>query len=288
MPGPSKQKKPARPPQHQERQPGLETAMTPSPRYEPRYPGSGRLDGKAALITGGDSGIGRACAVLFAREGADVAIAYLNEDDDAKETKRLVEREGRQAILLRGDVASAAFCADAVAETVKAFGRLDILINNAAEQHAADFSEISESQLRRTFETNVYGYFNMSQAALPHLPRGGAIVNTTSVTAFRGSKRLVDYSATRGAVLALTRSLSQHCLKLGVRVNAVAPGPVWTPLIPASFDAEKVKTFGSDSPMGRAGEPNEIAPCHLFLACADSSYMTGQTLHPNGGEIVGA
>lgn len=277
-----------RPAQTQDRQPGVEARMRPQPRYEPRFPGAGRLAGKVAVITGGDSGIGRACAALFAREGADVAIVYLNEDADAAETKGIVEAEGRSALLLRGDVGDKSFCETTVRDVIKAFGRIDVLVNNAAEQHVGDLLDISEEQLSRTFRTNVFGYFFMTQAALPHVPKGGAIVNTTSVTAFRGSEHLIDYSATRGAVLAFTRSLAKSCIAKGVRVNAVAPGPIWTPLIPASMSADEVATFGADSPMGRAGEPNEVAACHLFLACDDSSFMTGQTLHPNGGEIIGS
>ena len=277
-----------KPAQEQPRQPGRESEMTPRPDYTPRFPGAGRLDGKVALITGGDSGIGRACAVLFAREGADVAIVYLEEDRDAAETQRLVQREKREALLLRGDIADPEFCASAVSEALKAFGRLDVLVNNAAEQHPTDdFEAIAPEQIRRTFETNVFGCFYMTQAALAHLKKGAAIVNTTSVTAYRGSKHLIDYSATRGAIVAFTRSMAQYCAPKKIRVNAVAPGPIWTPLIPASFDAEKVEDFGADQPLGRAGEPNEVASCHLFLACEDASYMTGQVLHPNGGEIVG-
>lgn len=280
--------KATKPAQHQDEQPGIESEMHPRPKFEPRYPGAKKLDGKVAIITGGDSGIGRACSVLFAREGADIAIVYLNEDEDAEETRRLVRREKREAIRIPGDVADPAFCKSAVAETKKAFGRIDVLVNNAAEQHVVEeFEALENSQLKRIFETNVFGYFFMAQAALPHLKKGSAIVNTTSVTAYRGSKHLIDYSATRGAIVAFTRSLAQYCAEKGIRVNGVAPGPIWTPLIPASFDAEKVKEFGSGQPLGRAGEPNEVAPCHLFLACEDSSYMTGQVLHPNGGEIVG-
>jgi NAD(P)-dependent dehydrogenase (short-subunit alcohol dehydrogenase family) len=284
-----RQPKGGQPRQEQRRQPGRETEMVPQPDFEPRYPGAGRLEGKTALITGGDSGIGRAVGVLFGREGADVAIVYLEEDKDAEETKRQVEEEGRSCLLIRGDVASAKFCKEAVAKTLKEFGALDVLINNAAEQHADDsLEDISEEQLDRTFRTNFYGYFFMTQAALPHLKEGAAIINTASVTAYRGQTQLIDYSATKGAIVTFTRSLSQSLAKDGIRVNAVAPGPIWTPLIPASFDADKVAEFGKHVPLGRAGQPNEVAPCHLFLACEDSSYMTGQVLHPNGGEMVGS
>jgi NAD(P)-dependent dehydrogenase (short-subunit alcohol dehydrogenase family) len=275
------------PPQVQERQPGRETEMTPRPDYAPRYPGSGRLKGKAALITGGDSGIGRAVAVLFAREGADVAIVYLEENEDAKETAEAVKREGREALTIAGDIGSEAFCRDAVEQTVKRFGRLDVLVNNAAEQHPQESIEgISEEQLTRTFKTNVFGYFFMTKAAMQHLKEGSAIVNTTSVTAYKGSAELLDYASTRGAIVAFTRSLSQQLAEKKIRVNGVAPGPIWTPLIPASFDAERTSKHGASTPMKRPGQPNEVATCHLFLACEDSSYMTGQILHPNGGTVV--
>jgi NAD(P)-dependent dehydrogenase (short-subunit alcohol dehydrogenase family) len=276
------------PPQKQDHQPGHESEMHPRPNFEPRYAGSGRLKGKVALITGGDSGIGRAVSVLFAREGASIAIVYLEEDKDAEETESLVEGEGGECLLLRGDVASSKFCADAVERTVKRFGHVDVLINNAAEQHEEEeVEEITEQQLERTFRTNLFGYFFMTQAALPHLKQGSAIVNTTSVTAYRGHDTLVDYASTKGAIVSFTRSLAKQLAKDGIRVNGVAPGPIWTPLIPASFDADKVARFGRNVPLGRAGQPNEVAPCHLFLACEDSSYMTGQVLHPNGGEMVG-
>jgi NAD(P)-dependent dehydrogenase (short-subunit alcohol dehydrogenase family) len=276
------------PPQEQEHQPGRESEMVPKPEFEPRFPGSGRLEGKVALVTGGDSGIGRAVSVLFAREGADVAIVYLEEDKDAAKTKALVEEEGSACVLIKGDVGSSKFCSDAVKRTLDAFGTLDVLVNNAAEQHEDEsIEEISEKQLDRTFRTNLYGYFFMTQAALPHLKDGSAIVNTASITAYRGHPTLVDYASTKGAVVAFTRSLSAQLADMGIRVNAVAPGPIWTPLIPASFDADSVAEFGKDVPLGRAGQPNEVAPCHLFLACEDSSYMTGQVLHPNGGEMVG-
>jgi NAD(P)-dependent dehydrogenase (short-subunit alcohol dehydrogenase family) len=262
--------------------------MVPEPDFEPRFAGSGRLEGKTALITGGDSGIGRAVSVLFAREGANVAIVYLEEDRDAKDTKALVEEDGAACLLIKGDIGSAKFCDDAVKRTVGEFGGLDVLINNAAEQHEQeDVEEISEEQMVRTFRTNFYGYVFMTQAALPHLKEGSAIVNTASITAYRGHPTLVDYASTKGAVVAFTRSLSNQLADKGIRVNAVAPGPIWTPLIPASFDADSVAKFGQDTSLGRAGQPNEVAPSHLFLACDDSSYMTGQVLHPNGGEMVG-
>jgi len=282
------EKQGGQPPQEQDRQPGRETEMVPQPEYEPRYAGAGRLEGKSVIVTGGDSGIGRAVSALFAREGANVAIVYLEEDKDAQDTKDLVEREGGKCLLIRGDIGHAAFCDDAVKQTLDTFGGLDVLVNNAAEQHTdEDLEDISEEQLERTFRTNFYGYFFMTQAALPHLKQGATIVNTASVTAYRGQTQLMDYSATKGAIVSLTRSLSQDLAGKGIRVNAVAPGPIWTPLIPASFDADKVAEFGKHVPLGRAGQPNEVAPCHLFLACADSSYMTGQVLHPNGGEMVG-
>jgi NAD(P)-dependent dehydrogenase (short-subunit alcohol dehydrogenase family) len=273
------------PPQHQDRQPGRESAMTPKPDYAPRFRGSGRLEGKVALITGGDSGIGRAVAVLFAREGADVAIVYLDEGEDAKEAARLVEREGRRCVAIAGDVGRPEFCAKAVETTVSELGRLDVLVNNAAEQHPQkDMADISPEQIDRTFRTNIYGYFFMTQAALPHLKKGASIVNTTSVTAYRGSPDLLDYSATKGAIVAFTRSLAQKLVKDGIRVNGVAPGPIWTPLIPSTFPEDKVKSFGANTPMQRPGQPNEVASCFLFLACEDASYITGSVLHPNGGD----
>ena len=276
------------PRQTQSHQPGSEAAMHPRPEYRPRFAGSGRLDGKVALITGGDSGIGRAVAVLFAREGADVAIVYLEECDDARETAEAVRGEGRECLTIAGDIGSEEFCGAAVRQTIERLGRLDVLVNNAAEQHEQEsITDIGEHQLRRTFQTNVFGYFFMTKAALPHLADGAAIVNTTSVTAFKGSPQLLDYSSTRGAIVAFTRSLAQQLADRGIRVNGVAPGPIWTPLIPASFDADRVAKHGGNTPLGRPGQPNEVAPCHLFLACEDSSYMTGQILHPNGGSIVG-
>ncbi|MBZ8133660.1 SDR family oxidoreductase [Afifella sp. IM 167] len=278
----------ARPPQEQAHQPGSERDMQPMPDYTPRYPGSGRLKDKVALITGGDSGIGRATAILFAREGAKLAILYRDEDWDARRTLELVEAEGGEAILIRGDIGDKSFCEEAVARTVERFGQLNVLVNDAGEQHMAEeLTEISEDQLTRTFRTNIFGMFFVTQAALPHLARGDAIVNLTSITAYRGQPVLMDYASTKGAILAFTRSLSKNLAEKGIRVNGVAPGPIWTPLIPASFPAEKVADFGENQPMGRVGQPNEVAPAILFLACEDASYMTGQVLHPNGGDIVG-
>jgi NAD(P)-dependent dehydrogenase (short-subunit alcohol dehydrogenase family) len=276
------------PPIHEDDLPGHESKLEPKPDWEPRYPGSGRLEGKVALITGADSGIGRAVAALFAREGADVAILYLCEHDDAAATKKIVEAEGRRAIAIPGDVGEKAFCERAVAETVEKLGRLDILVNNAAEQHPDDdIRDITEEQLRRTFQTNIFGYFFMVQAARPHLGRGAAIINCTSVTMYKGSKNLLDYASTKGAITAFTRSLSENLIEEGIRVNGVAPGPIWTPLNPfGGQPPEAIPDFGKNVPMGRPGQPNEVAPSFLFLACEDSSYMSGQVLHPNGGEIV--
>ena len=280
---------PTIPPQSQARQPGSEKHMHPRPEYEPRFPSSGRLAGKVAIVTGGDSGIGRAVSVLFAREGANVAIVYKDEHEDAEETAAAIRREGRECLTLAGDIADEQFCQDAVKQTLQRFGKVDVLVNNAAEQHEQEtITDISEGQLTRTFATNVFGYFHMTKAALPHLKEGDAIVNTTSVTAYKGSGQLLDYASTRGAIVAFTRSLAQQLLERGIRVNGVAPGPIWTPLIPASFDEDRVAHHGASTPMGRPGQPNEVAPCHLFLACADSSYMSGQVLHPNGGTVVGS
>lgn len=276
------------PPQHQEQQPGIEAAMKPRPESKAKdYLASGKLKGKVALITGGDSGIGRAVAITFAKEGANVAIAYLNEDQDAKETQRLVEQAGKECIIIAGDIGDANFCRQMVEKTMSSFGRLDILVNNAAEQHPQESVEdISEEQLEKTFRTNVFSMFYTVRAALPHLQSGARIINTTSVTAYRGSGHLLDYSATKGAIVAFTRSLSQQLAERGIHVNAVAPGPVWTPLIPATFPPEAVEKFGTSVPLGRAGQPDEIAPSYVFLASDDSSYMTGQVLHPNGGEVI--
>jgi NAD(P)-dependent dehydrogenase (short-subunit alcohol dehydrogenase family) len=276
------------PPQRQS-QPGIEQEMTPTPdATAPQHRGSGKLAGKAALITGGDSGIGRAVAVLFAREGADVAIVHLPEEDtDANETVKLVQDEGRRCLTLAGDIGEEGFCQQAVERTVRELGRLDVLVNNAAEQHTTEsITEISAEQLERTFRTNIFAMFFLTKAALPHLGEGSAIVNTTSVTAYQGNPSLLDYSSTKGAIVAFTRSLSQQLVDKGIRVNAVAPGPIWTPLIPATMDEEKVASFGKDVPMGRPGQPEEVAPCYVFLASDDSAYMAGQVLHPNGGNVV--
>ena len=288
MPQMQRKKKPVRPQQKQQRQPGLEDLMTPRPeahiKHSPQEP---KLAGRVAVISGGDSGIGRAVAYAFASEGADIGILYLNEHRDAKETVRAVEAAGRRAIAIAGDIGDEKFCQRAIARVAKELGRLDIVVNNAAEQHPQDKLEnITAKQLERTFRTNIFSYFFLTKAALPLLKRGSAVINTTSVTAYRGSATLMDYAATKGAIVAFTRSLAHALVKRGIRVNAVAPGPIWTPLIPASFSRKKVQTFGSDVPMGRAGQPNEVAPCYVFLASDDSSYMTGQVLHPNGGEIV--
>lgn len=277
------------PPQSQSRQPGIEAEMQPLPDYMPRHVGSGRLAGRVALITGGDSGIGRAVAVAMAREGANVAIVYLDEDEDAEETIAAIEIEGADGIAIRGDIGEERFCRKAVEKTIDRFGKLDVLVNNAAEQHTAkDLTEISADQLERTFRTNVFGAFFMTKAALPHLRAGASIINSTSVTAYKGSPNLIDYAATRGAIVAFTRSMAVALQKRGIRVNGVAPGPIWTPMIPASFDAERTAEHGRSAPMERAGQPNEVAPAYVFLASDDASYMSGQVLHPNGGTVVGS
>ncbi|HKP73672.1 MAG TPA: SDR family oxidoreductase [Pyrinomonadaceae bacterium] len=276
------------PPQQQDRQPGIEAEMKPKPvADDSERRGSGKLRGKVALITGGDSGIGRAVAIAYAREGADVCVMYLNEHEDAKETARLVEREGRRCLLIDGDVGDESFCRAAVGRAVEELGRLDVLVNNAAEQHPQESIEgISAEQLERTFRTNIFAMFYLVKAALKHLREGSAIINTASVTAYKGSPELLDYSSTKGAIVAFTRSLSQSLVEKGVRVNAVAPGPIWTPFIPSTFPPEKVETFGADVPMKRPGQPEEVAPAYVFLASDDSSYMVGQVLHVNGGEVV--
>ena len=277
------------PPQVQDHQPGVESDMRPRPDYRPKYPGVGKLKDKVAIITGGDSGIGRAVAVAMAREGALIAILYLEETADAKETARLVEDEGSRAILFRGDVGDEMFCWESVERAHEEFGRIDILVNNAAEQHEVeDPAQLSSEQLERTFRTNVFSYFHMTRACLQYMQSGASIINTTSITAYQGHKTLIDYAATKGAIVAMTRSLSQALTDKGIRVNGVAPGPIWTPLIPASFKAEKVARHGENVPMDRAGQPNEVAPCYVFLASDDASYISGQVLHPNGGKIVNA
>lgn len=276
------------PPQQQRSQPGRETEMTPRPIFDdPEYRGAGKLQGMVAIITGGDSGIGRAVAIAFAKEGANIAIVYLSEDQDAQETKTYVEKYGARCILISGDVGAADFCRRCVEQTLNEFGRLDIVVNNAAVQFPQkSILDINEEQLALTFRTNIFSMFYMVKAALPHLSKGSAIINTTSVTAYRGSAGLIDYASTKGAIVSFTRSLSSNLAKQGIRVNAVAPGPIWTPLIPASFDEEKVEQFGADVPMERAGQPSEVAPAYVFLASSDASYITGQVIHPNGGEII--
>lgn len=276
------------PPQHQSQQPGLESEMTPKPLFEsPSYLAAGKLKGKAAIITGGDSGIGRAVAVAYAKEGANVAIVYLNETSDAEETKRLVEQNGVKCLLFPGDIGDPAFAKQAVEETVKQFGKLDIVVNNAAEQHPQQkLEQITPEQLERTFRTNVFGMFYITQAAMPHLKAGASIINTASITAYKGNPTLLDYSSTKGAVVSFTRALSQNVAAQGIRVNAVAPGPIWTPLIPSTFDEQQVAKFGADTPLGRVGQPDELAPAYVYLGCGDSSYMSGQVLHINGGEVV--
>jgi NAD(P)-dependent dehydrogenase (short-subunit alcohol dehydrogenase family) len=276
------------PPQHQDQQPGIESEMTPRPEtVAPHYKASGKLKGKVAIITGGDSGIGRAVAVCFAKEGAHAAIVYLNEDSDAQETRRLVEAEGVQCLLLAGDIGDESFCRTVVRKTVDTFGKLDILVNNAAEQHPQqNLEDISSEQLHRTFRTNLFSIFYLTKAALPHLHKGASIINTASVVAYNGHKELIDYAATKGAIVAFTRSLSANLAERGIRVNGVAPGPIWTPLIPSTFHADQVAVFGSSTPMKRPGQPAEVGPAYVFLASDDASYITGQFIHVNGGEMV--
>ena len=276
------------PPQHQDQRPGIESEMHPKPEFEtPAYKAAGKLEGKVALITGGDSGIGRAVAVTYAKEGADVAVVYLSEHSDAEETKRQVEQEGRRCILIAGDIGDDSFCRDAVNQTVEELGKLDILVNNAAEQHPQEnIEDISKDQLERTFRTNIFAMFYMTQAAMPHLGKGSTIINTTSITAYRGSPQLLDYSSTKGAIVAFTRSLSMNLAEKGIRVNGVAPGPIWTPLIPSTFPADQVAEFGATQPMKRPGQPEELAPAYVYLASTDSSYVSGQVIHVNGGEII--
>ncbi|UTF61095.1 SDR family oxidoreductase [Gilvimarinus sp. DA14] len=277
------------PPQHQTHQPGEEARMNPEPQSLMQdYRAAGKLNGKVALVSGGDSGIGRAVCIGYAKEGADVAFIYLDEDRDAEETLQHIRAQGRKAIAIKGDIADAEFCKEAVKTVIETFGRLNILVNNAAEQHVCDrIEDISEAQLRRTFDTNIIGTFFLTQSAVEHLHEGDAIINSASVVAYRGKPVLLDYAATKGAIVALTRSLAGNLTDRKIRVNAVAPGPIWTPLIPASFSADDVEDFGQGSPMGRPGQPDEVAPSYIFLACNDSSYMTGQVLHPNGGTVIG-
>ncbi|MCY9109968.1 SDR family oxidoreductase [Bacillus atrophaeus] len=280
------QKKKTLPPQHQNQQPGFEYVMDPRPVFD-KPKKEKKLEGKTTIITGGDSGIGRAVSVLFAKEGANVVIVYLNEHKDAEETKQYVENEGVKCLLIAGDVGDEAFCNDIVRQASQAFPSIDILVNNAAEQHVqTGIEKITSHQLIRTFQTNIFSMFYLTKAVLPHLKKGCSIINTASITAYQGNERLIDYSATKGAIVTFTRSLSQSLVKQGIRVNAVAPGPIWTPLIPASFAAKDVEVFGSDVPMERPGQPVEVAPSYLYLASDDSTYVTGQTIHVNGGTIV--
>jgi NAD(P)-dependent dehydrogenase (short-subunit alcohol dehydrogenase family) len=276
------------PPQHQQKQPGIESEMNPPPIFfDPTYQASGKLKKKVALITGGDSGIGKSVAIYFAKEGADIAISYLNEHQDAEETKKLVEAEGRRCILIPGDIGSQAVCNEVVKQLLSTFNRVDILVNNAAEQHPQQsILDITEDQLERTFKTNIFSFFHMTKSVLPHLQKGASIINTASITAYAGHEQLIDYSATKGAIVSFTRSLSLSLVTKGIRVNGVAPGPIWTPLIPSTFTAQEVATFGSNTPMGRAGQPYELAPSYVFLASDDSKYMSGQMLHINGGKII--
>lgn len=276
------------PEQHQSRQPGIETEMKPQPDSTvEEYKGSGKLKSKVAIITGGDSGIGRAVAVAFAKEGADIVVVYLNEHGDANDTKKEVEQCGRRCVLIAGDVGNEEFCAEVAAKTLSEFGHVEIVVNNAAEQHVReDIMDIDNTQLEKTFRTNIFSMFYMVKAVLPHLKEGARIINTTSVTAYKGSAHLLDYSATKGAIVAFTRSLSLQLVERQILVNAVAPGPIWTPLIPSTFPPEKVGKFGKNVPMKRPGQPDEVAPSYVFLASRDCSYISGQVLHPNGGNIV--
>jgi len=282
------QSSPTFPAQHQDQQPGLESLMNPKPTAEDAdYTGSAKLKGKVAIITGGDSGIGRAVSIAYAKEGADIVIVHLNEHDDALETKARVEQLGHHCLVVAGDIGDEAFCQQVVNQTLQTYGKIDILVNNAGEQHPQNsLLDVTTAQLERTFRTNIFSYFFLTKATLPHLKSGSVIINTSSITAYEGHDQLIDYSATKGAVVSFTRSLSESLCKLGIRVNGVAPGPIWTPLIPASFQAEHVATFGSTTPMQRAGQPKELAPAYVFLASEDSSYMSGQILHINGGTII--
>ncbi len=274
--------------QNSSQQSGRESSLSPRPDFiAPTYQGSGKLQGRVAIITGGDSGIGRSVAVLFAREGANACIVYLNEHEDAKETASYVEAEGAACLLLSGDISNSLFCEEIVQKTIERFGHIDIVVNNAAQQFPQDSLEkITDEQLEQTFRVNIFSYFYLTRQALPHLSEGSTIINTTSVTAYRGSEHLIDYAATKGAIVGFTRSLARSLAPKKIRVNGVAPGPIWTPLIPSTFSAEHVASFGKDVPLGRPGQPEEVAPSYVFLASDDSSYMTGQILHPNGGEVI--
>jgi NAD(P)-dependent dehydrogenase (short-subunit alcohol dehydrogenase family) len=285
---PNENKKQGFPPQHQNHQPGTEPEMKPEPKsVDENYQGSGKLGGKVALITGGDSGIGKSVAIYFAKEGADIAIVYLEESNDAQTTKELIEAEGRKCLLIAGDVGSEVFCEEAAKKTLDEFGKIDILVNNAAEQHPQkSLLDISSDQLEKTFRTNIFSMFHLTKAVLPHLKKGSTIINTSSITAYKGHETLIDYSATKGAIVTFTRSLAMSLASQGIRVNSVAPGPIWTPLIPSTFSSEEVAKFGTNAPMGRAGQPFELAPAYVYLASDDSTYVSGQTIHVNGGTIV--
>jgi NAD(P)-dependent dehydrogenase (short-subunit alcohol dehydrogenase family) len=282
------QKRQLRKPQHQPR-PGTEKKMRPQPVFDhPDQKGNNKLKGKIALVTGGDSGIGKAVAVLFAKEGADIAIAYLDEHRDARDTQAIIRKQyNKNCLLIPGDLGKEKHCGSVIKKVIREYGRIDILVNNAALHYEnKSLEQLSTRELLKTFQTNIFSFFWITKAALPYMKKGSCIINTSSVTAYRGSGGLIDYAATKGAIVAFTRSLSSNLVKKGIRVNGVAPGPIWTPLITSSFSAKKTAQHGSDSPMGRAGEPVEIAPSYLFLASEDASYMTGQFLHPNGGEII--
>jgi NAD(P)-dependent dehydrogenase (short-subunit alcohol dehydrogenase family) len=276
------------PPQRQDRQPGVTDLMDPKPQDEMRdYKSARRFENKIAVITGGDSGIGKAAAIGFAKEGAKIGIIYLNEHADAERTREVIEQEGGEAFLIAGDISNESVCGETVAKIVERFGRIDVLCNNAAEQHPQkDIEDISAKQLEQTFATNIFSMFYMVQSSLPHMQGGSSIINISSITAYAGNKDLLDYSSTKGAIVAFTRSLAQNLVEKNIRVNAVAPGPIWTPLIPSTFPPEKVATFGADTPMKRPGQPDEVAPAIIFLASNDASYITGQTIHVNGGKIV--
>jgi NAD(P)-dependent dehydrogenase (short-subunit alcohol dehydrogenase family) len=276
------------PAQHQNQQPGIEEDMNPNPEsVKSEYKGSGKLKGKTAIITGGDSGIGKSVAIYYAKEGANVAIVYLNEHEDAEETKQLIEQEGQRCLLLAGDIGDEAFCKEVVEKTAGEFGSVDILVNNAGEQHPQEtILDITAEQLEKTFKTNIFAMFHLTKAVLPQMKKGSSIINTASITAYQGHPQLIDYSSTKGAIVSFTRALSNSISKDGIRVNGIAPGPIWTPLIPSTFSAEQVEKFGTDTPMGRAGQPEELAPAYVFLASDDSSYISGQMIHINGGKVV--